>query len=72
MAMKPAASANPSDSLGAGRARARNLLHTVRSLMLGTIDAAGMPLVSYAPFARDDSGDLLIAFTVRFESVHLS
>lgn len=33
----------------------------MRSLMLGTIEAAGMPLVSYAPFARDDSGDLLIA-----------
>lgn len=61
MTMKPDAPANTSDSLGAARARARDLLHTVRSLMLGTIDAAGMPLVSYAPFARDDSGDLLIA-----------
>lgn len=59
--MKPTAPANPSDSLSAARARTRNLLHTVHSLMLGTIDAAGMPLVSYAPFARDDSGDLLIA-----------
>lgn len=59
--MNPAAPANPADSLAAARARAQDLFHTVRSLMLGTIDAAGMPLVSYAPFAQDDSGDLLIA-----------
>lgn len=59
--MTPDAPANPADSLAAARARARDLFHSVRSLMLGTIDAAGMPLVSYAPFARDESGDLLIA-----------
>jgi heme iron utilization protein len=61
MAMKPADPPPRSDSLGAARSRARELLHTSRSLMLGTIDAAGVPLVSYAPFARDDSGDFLIA-----------
>jgi len=59
--MKPAAPENPTDSLAAARARAQDLFGTVRSLMLGTIDGAGMPLVSYAPFAQDDSGDLLIA-----------
>jgi len=61
MAMKTTGPAHPSDALGVARARAGDLLHTVRSLILGTIDAAGMPLVSYAPFAWDDSGDLLVA-----------
>lgn len=45
--------------------RARNtaegLIANTRSLMIASITADGLPLVSYAPFARDADGGLLIA-----------
>lgn len=43
------------------RATADGLIANTRSLMIASIAADGLPLVSYAPFARDADGGLLIA-----------